>query len=346
MPVTVVVGGQFGSEGKGKVAHWIAKKQSAAAAIRVGGSNSGHTVVDENGNTFKFRHLPTAAILPDVKCVIAAGSYIDVDVLLREVEECGIQDDRVIVDPGAVVVSEAQKRAEQELKSRIGSTGSGTGAAVADRVLRKGTLNFARDDNRLKDRFVLPSVEYLRSELAKGERVIIEGTQGFGLSLLHSAHYPKVTSRDTTAAAFVSECGLSPLDVDEVIMVLRAFPIRVSGDSGPLPNEINWETVSEESGAPLLLEERTTVTGNVRRVARFDGAVVKLAISANQPTCVVLNHADYFDYQCHQSQNLSTIALSSLQEVERIIHRKIDFVGTGPASLLPADSLNRIRLIA
>jgi adenylosuccinate synthase len=50
MPVTVVVGGQFGSEGKGKVAHFFARSQNASVAVRVGGSNSGHTVVDRSGN--------------------------------------------------------------------------------------------------------------------------------------------------------------------------------------------------------------------------------------------------------------------------------------------------------
>ena len=88
----------------------------------------------------------------------------------------------------------------------------------------------------------------MREHLEAGQRIIIEGTQGFGLSLLHSKYYPFVTSRDTTAAAFVSEAGLSPLDVDDIVLVLRAFPIRVGGNSGPLPNEIDWDTVTSESG--------------------------------------------------------------------------------------------------
>ncbi|MCG8433688.1 MAG: adenylosuccinate synthetase, partial [Gammaproteobacteria bacterium] len=58
------MGGQFGSEGKGKVAHEFARMQRASVAVRVGGSNSGHTVVDPQGAPIVFRHLPTAAILP------------------------------------------------------------------------------------------------------------------------------------------------------------------------------------------------------------------------------------------------------------------------------------------
>ena len=85
MPVSVVIGGQFGSEGKGKVSAWLARSTNAAAAVRVGGPNSGHTVVDGTGVSRVFRHLPTAAVLPDVLCVIAPGSYLDIEVLLREV---------------------------------------------------------------------------------------------------------------------------------------------------------------------------------------------------------------------------------------------------------------------
>jgi adenylosuccinate synthase len=210
VPVTVVVGGQFGSEGKGKVAHWFARNQDAVAAVRVGGSNSGHTVVDDGGTTFKFRHLPTAALLPDVTCVIGAGSYIDIDVLLSEIEVSGISDDRLIVDSSAVIVNSSHRNFETELIHRIGSTGSGTGAAVADRVLRKAELCFAKDDPRINTRFVRPANPILRSMLNRGERLVVEGTQGFGLSLLHSGYYPNVTSRDTSAAGFVAESGLSP----------------------------------------------------------------------------------------------------------------------------------------
>jgi adenylosuccinate synthase len=65
MPVSVVVGGQFGSEGKGKVALELARLRGAAAAIRVGGANSGHTAIDATGKAHVFRHLPTAALLPE-----------------------------------------------------------------------------------------------------------------------------------------------------------------------------------------------------------------------------------------------------------------------------------------
>jgi adenylosuccinate synthase len=85
MPVTVVVGGQFGGEGKGKVAHFLAREMNARIAIRVGGTNSGHTIIDPHTNQpLILRQLPTAAILSDVTCVLGAGSYINPDILLKE----------------------------------------------------------------------------------------------------------------------------------------------------------------------------------------------------------------------------------------------------------------------
>ncbi|MBX3517864.1 MAG: adenylosuccinate synthetase [Rhodospirillales bacterium] len=338
MPVTVIVGGQFGSEGKGKVAHEFARMRGAAVAVRTGGSNSGHTVIDPGGKPRIFRHLPTAAILDDVTCAIGAGSYLDAEVLLGEIAETKLGTDRLLIDPNAVIISDQHKQDEraERLSERIGSTGSGTGAAVADRVRRTGTLRFARDDERLRpwtDRAVAP---YLRERLRKNQRVILEGTQGFGLSLLHSGYYPHVTSRDTTAAAFVAEAGLSPLDVDEIALVIRAFPIRVFGSqSGPLPHEISWDIVTQESGNLLPIRETTSVTNLVRRVGRFDSTIVKNAIAANTPTHIVINHLDYVQKLQNTATSLPPKARDFLLTVESDIGVRASFVGLGRSSLLP-----------
>jgi adenylosuccinate synthase len=131
------------------------------------------------------------------------------------------------------------------LIDRIGSTGSGTGATVAARISRKTSLLFAKDIPELNP-FTAYVPEILRNALDHQERIIIEGTQGFGLSLFHARQYPYTTSRDTTAAAFLAETGLSPFDVDDVVLTIRAFPIRVAGNSGPLLDEIDWKTVTVE----------------------------------------------------------------------------------------------------
>ena len=106
-----------------------------------------------------------------------------------------------------------------------------------------------------------------------------------GLSLYHSGCYPKTTSRDTSAAGCLSECGISPRLVTEIVMVLRTFPIRVAGQqAGPMFEEIDWETIRRESGYPHELAEFTTVTGRLRRVGRFDFALTEKAAAINRPT--------------------------------------------------------------
>ena len=284
MPVTVVVGGQFGSEGKGKVAYIMAKRTRASIAVRVGGSNAGHTAYDATGCKQAFRHLPTAALLPDVLCVLGPGCLIDPDVLRSELERIGLPPQRLRIDPMAFVITERHRNREATtgIAQRIGSTASGTGAALVERIERLSCDNLAHRHTFLR-RFVTDPVrDILRPALDRGERVIVEGTQGFGLSNLQSPDYPQVTSRDTTAATFVAEAALSPLDVDEVVLVIRAYPIRVAGDSGPIPKETTWEDVGRLTGQADLVE-RTTVTGRVRRVAQFDAAVVRAAIAANAP---------------------------------------------------------------
>ncbi|PIW31019.1 MAG: hypothetical protein COW30_00945 [Rhodospirillales bacterium CG15_BIG_FIL_POST_REV_8_21_14_020_66_15] len=336
MPVSVVFGGQFGSEGKGKVVHDLARLSGARVAVRVGGPNSGHTVIDKTGAERKFQSLPTASLLPDAVSVIAAGSYVDPLILISEIVQGGLSPDRVMVDPNAVLITDSLKTEELDsgLRGRIGSTLSGTGAAVKARILRDGSAAFASSDDRLKP-FIRETREFMRGCLDRGERIIIEGTQGFGLSVIHSPEYPYVTTRDTSAAGFVSEAGLSPLDVDDVVMVLRAFPIRVAGNSGPLPNEIDWQTVRRESGYAEDVTEYTTVTGAIRRVARFDPAIVRKAIEANAPTRIVLNHVDYIDSSCRASHRLSARAEEFVAGVEVGIGASIDFIGFGPSGIVP-----------
>jgi adenylosuccinate synthase len=335
MPVTVVVGGQFGGEGKGKVAHFLAKETKARIAIRVGGSNSGHTVIDSSGSPIILRHLPTAALIPDVTCVLGAGSYINPDVLLEEVFKVGLLPQRLLIDPNAMVVTQRELDEERNssLRQSIGSTLSGTGAAVSRRISRGPLALFAKDEKRL-EQFIKPVVPFLRDNLKAGQRIIIEGTQGFGLSLLHSKYYPYVTSRDTTAAAFVSEAGLSPLDVDDIVLVLRAFPIRVGGNSGPLPNEIDWDVLTSESGQQTPILEHTSVTKTVRRVGRFDPDIVHQAIILNKPTRIVLNHLDYIDRLCGKRRALTEKAAFFVADVESFIGREIEYVGFGPEILI------------
>jgi adenylosuccinate synthase len=334
MPVTVIVGGQFGSEGKGKVAFYWAQNNQATVAVRVGGSNSGHTVIDSSGNPQIFQHLPTAALLPHIYCVIPAGSYLTPEILLNEIERANLPPDRLFIDPNAVIITETEKNEEKNslLRQSIGSTLSGTGAAVYRRIQRIANIRLAKNEESLQS-FVRPVVPFMRQRLAQGERVIIEGTQGFGLSLLHSPYYPYVTSRDTTASAFISEAGLSPLDVDQIVLVLRAFPIRVAGNSGILPHEIDWHTITEESGSPDPIEEYTSVTKLTRRVARFEPEIVRQAIMINCPTHIVLNHLDYIDFSRGSNPKSSEKLFNFIGKIEKLVGSKINYYGLNPLTL-------------
>lgn len=334
MPVTIVIGGQFGSEGKGKVAHWLARTERASVAVRVGGPNSGHTVVTPDGVPIILRQLPTGAILPNVHCVISAGSYIIPEVLFQEINRVELSAERLLIDPNAMIITKQDSLEEERssLRQSIGSTLSGTGAAVRRRINRNSVC-LAKDESRLRQ-FIKPVVPFMRDCIDKGKRIIVEGTQGFGLSLLHSSYYPHVTSRDTTAAAFVAEAGLSPFDVDQIVLVLRAFPIRVTGNSGHLPNEIDWQTLSQESGSSTPIVEYTSVTGLMRRVGRFHPEIVRQAIMVNRPTHIVLNHLDYIDASCLSSNILSKKALHFVRDVESMIGLPVDYLGFSPSSLI------------
>lgn len=106
MPVSVVVGGQYGSEGKGKVAHYLSREMKASFAVRCGGPNSGHTVIDDQGNVRIFQQLPTAAILPNVRIAICSGSYIDIEILLQEINDTNLDKGRLVIDHDAVIITE------------------------------------------------------------------------------------------------------------------------------------------------------------------------------------------------------------------------------------------------
>ncbi|WGR72874.1 MULTISPECIES: adenylosuccinate synthetase [unclassified Bradyrhizobium] len=341
MPVSVIVGGQYGSEGKGKVALAIARGKGARCVIRVGGTNSGHTIVDECGKPRPFRQLPASVFAKDTIAVLPPGALIDAEIFEREVAELGLGPDRVKVSPFASLISAEDREAERlsGLVDRIGSTGSGTGAALVRRIGRASTVRLAGDEPRLGP-YLDDTAQLMRDVLAKGQRIVIEGSQGFGLSVLHGGFYPHATSRDTTAAAFVSEAGLSPLDVDEIVLVLRAHPIRVAGNSGQLEDEMSWKELAIEAGLAEDYRELTTATKKVRRIGRFEVDVVRRAIAANQPTLIVLNHLDYVDPALAKGKR-SSLARDFVARVESRIGAAVTMVGFGPDSLEPRSVLEK-----
>src|SRR5271165_3052763 len=106
MPVSIVVGGQFGSEGKGKVALEIVRRETAAAVIRVGGTNSGHTAIGADHETYALRQLPAAAVDRSVQVILPAGSYIDLAIFKDELSRLQLGPERVLISPMARITTD------------------------------------------------------------------------------------------------------------------------------------------------------------------------------------------------------------------------------------------------
>ena len=332
MSINIVVGGQYGSEGKGKMVAHLSCHHGYNISVRCGGPNSGHTVYLDKKSVV-LRQIPSGVVRPQSKVYISSGCLINLEVLFKEIEMFDLTPERLGIDKNAVVINkeDIQKEWETDLRGRIGSTCSGTGIAVANRVLRSADVKLVRDISELKP-YIKDVSKQIFSHYQQGEKIIIEGTQGFGLSLYHSPHYPFTTSRDTTAAAFLSEVGISPLLVTDIIMVLRTFPIRVGGNSGTLKDEISWETIREESKYPYSIDEFTSVTKRLRRVGRFDFKMVEKAIRVNCPTEIAVMGIDYLDYDNKSKKNFTELSLKArafINALETKFKTRVSYIGVG-----------------
>ncbi|HZA07226.1 MAG TPA: adenylosuccinate synthetase, partial [Nitrososphaeraceae archaeon] len=215
MPCTVVVGGFFGDEGKGKIIAYLARREKPSIAARGGvGPNAGHTF-SFRGKTYKVRMLPSAVLNPTTRLLIGAGVLIDSAIVLNEIERFDAYD-RTFIDAQCGIIEKVhieKDNTEDHLKHRIGTTGTGTGPANADRALR--VLRLAKDIPKLLS-YIENVSDLINETLDNKENVIIEGTQGTFLSLFHGG-YPYVTSRDVCASSICSDVGIGPKRVDEVL---------------------------------------------------------------------------------------------------------------------------------
>lgn len=338
MSVWVVVGGQFGSEGKGKVSAIITLREQIDICIRCGGPNSGHSFQKQNGEIVLLRQLPTGFVRPQTRLLIPAGGLIDPDVLKAEIEALGLDASRVGIDRNAMVITPNDRENERRLalSERLSSTLCGVGSAVARRALRSEDVDLAASAAAKYEwlRPFLTDVSAEANAAVDSERsVLIEGTQGSGLSLYHSQHYPRTTSRDTNAAGFVSEVGLSPRLVSEIVLVFRTFPIRVFGpQAGPLSQELTWEQLQHESGSPIPLHEYTSVTRKLRRLGRFDWGAAKLAVAVNRPTRLALNFVDHLGFENRAAsdwESLTPCAKRFVHDLEQL-GAPVCYIGTGP----------------
>ena len=343
MSFTVVVGGQFGSEGKGKVCAHLALMDDVDFMVRCGGPNSGHTV-DIGGRRYQLLQVPAGFVNCHTRLLVAPGALVNPEVFLREVSTCGLNPDRIGIDRNAGIIEQVdiENEASMGLNERLGSTGSGVGSAVSRRALRNADFALAGTDPDLAP-FVTSVREELSLAVQNGKSVVVEGTQGFGLSLYHAETWPYRTSRDTTAFSFIGEVGVGVRSF-EVILAIRTYPIRVAGNSGDLPSELTWEELQAKSGYPHPISEYTTTTNRLRRVATFDWSIVDQAVAANAPTQIALHGADYLDFanvEVTQWDRLTPDTHKFVDEIESRHNIPVTLIGTGPSNEHIVDRRNR-----
>lgn len=297
-------------------------------------------MTDERGKTIVFRQVSTGFVNPRTRLLVPAGALIDPTVLKQEIEFFGLSADRIGIDRKCFVIYEKDREKEESLglRERLSSTLCGVGAAQSRRIMRGEDARLARDvshEHSWLAKYLTDVSDEVNTAMDRGKKVLIEGTQGFGLSLYHSDHYPRTTSRDTTAAGFLSEVGVSPRLITDIVVVFRTFPIRVAGEqAGPLKDEINWEQLQNESRYPYPIEERTSVTNKVRRIGRFDWDLAKNAVLINRPTQLAINGLDYLNAQNRgvlQVGELTSEARHFVAHLETYTGVPCTFLGTGPS---------------
>src|SRR5258707_274092 len=147
MSLWVVVGGQYGSEGKGKVSAFITKQENIHVCVRCGGPDSCHSFVDENGQTIVLRQLSMGFVKPRTRLLIPSGALVDPVILEQEIDSLALPKERIGIDRKSFIIEEADRRQEQSLglRERLSSTLCGVGAAQARRVLRGEDARLAKD---------------------------------------------------------------------------------------------------------------------------------------------------------------------------------------------------------
>lgn len=341
-----VVGMQYGSEGKGGIVSYLSK--IANAVVRTGGANAGHTMYHQ-GHAVTLQQIPCGWASGQAKLVLGVDAVIHLPTLIREIEllkraSVAIHN-RLFIDRRATVATAVHITREQErgLAQAISSTSSraryGIAEAVADRVLRSHETCFAEDVVSLQS-YLCDTVDLLNSELDSDGIVLFEGTQGALLSLLHGP-YPYVTSRDTTAQALFTAAGVNPYGFDvDVIGVVRRYPIRVAGNSGPFGsdvNEITWEQVAAVAGTATDLTEYTSVTGLPRRVADFSWTDFSRACMLNRPTELAFTFADHIDWSVHNRERLTESVVAFMNQLETVARSNVTLLKTGPDTLIDLD---------
>jgi adenylosuccinate synthase len=320
MPVTAIVGAQFGSEGKGAIAARLAHRFQVA--VRTGGPNAGHSFFFD-GRVWKMRQMPCAWINRDCSLIIGAGGVVDIEVLEKEIEQTG----RIpLVDSHAAIILPEDRINEKAdgLGKSIGSTLEGVGEARIGKIQRRNAERLAATSYRqlaVDDTFWI-----INRHIETGAHVLLEGTQGSGLSL-HFGEWPYVTSHDTNVSQLMADAGIAASQLDHTLLVARTFPIRVGGNSGPLFNEMAWEDIPGH-----VAPERTTVTNRERRIGKWDSDLFRKAVVLNQPCGLALTFTDYVDPTIRGAtsrREITPTVLKLIGQMEAEYGVPIVMIGTG-----------------
>lgn len=324
MTCTIVVGGFFGDEGKGKIVAHIAHRDRPSIISRGGvGPNAGHTVT-VGEKAYGVRMVPSGFVYKDARLMIGTGVLVDPRVFLQEVELVRVKG-RIFVDERCAVIDEdhiRRDRGSEYLAKKIGSTGTGCGPANADRVLR--VARQAKEVPELAG-YLIDVPREINNALDAGQSVMLEGSQGFGISLYFGT-YPYVTSKDTSASQVAADNGVGPTRIDEVMVVFKAYPTRVG--EGPFPTEMTMER-SQSMG----IEEFGTVTHRPRRIGVWDGEMAKYSMMVNGGTQAAITGIDRVDKECYGATRypqLTKKAKSFIESAEQDIEAPVTLISTGP----------------
>jgi adenylosuccinate synthase len=333
--VDVLVGGQYGSEGKGNIVGHIAPEY--ALLVRVGGPNAGHKVYAEPEPEAYF-HLPSGTERASkAQLLLGAGAVIFPPKLLQEIAVHHVDAERLSIDPHAMIIEDADIELEKVLLDTISSTAQGVGAASARKIMGRGgktnpSVRLAKEVPELKP-FIREGQVILERAFVRGDRVLLEGTQGTSLSLHHGI-YPWVTSRETCVAGCLADAGIASTRVRRVIMVCRTYPIRVGGPSGHMTLEISYEELAKRSGidiGELKKTETTTTTKKQRRLAEFDWEQLHRSTMLNGPTDIALTFVDYLNKANREAFRFDQLTLETLrfiEEVERVSGVPVSLIST------------------
>jgi adenylosuccinate synthase len=312
----VVIGAQWGDEGKGKIVDFLSSEADVVVRFS-GGANAGHTIV-RGEDTFKLHLVPSGALYEDTRVVLGSGMVIDPEALQRELdtltEQGVVWSGRVFVSDRAHLVLPRHKEEDKESDKRrplpIGTTGRGIGMAYAAKARRDGVRVADLLDPKIFDHlsaedraFLEPYRDFFRDAAVNiheflhnrkaGEHVLLEGAQGALLDI-DLGTYPFVSSGISAAAGASTGASLGPKELDRIVGVFKAYTTRVG--NGPFPTEFRegWDADLEERIREIGNEYGVT-TGRPRRCGYLDLPALRYTSRANSIDSLALTHLDVYD---------------------------------------------------